>query len=95
MIKIQLEHHDKKLHIRKNIKEETDPDKIRALYKEYAKLNKIERDVLIPLIEHLRRPDKYHLLVEKPKLEIINNKCDNIIKEGVTYAPGRYTITIT
>lgn len=89
MVQIQIMHNEKKTQLRKNIKEETEESKLHSLYNQYAQLIKIERDNLLPLITKLRTPNKYNILIKKPKIEIHNNKCDNIDeKKDLALVPG-------
>ena len=83
MIDIKNKHHEKKLQIMKDINSLTDRSDIKKYYRQYAELNKIERDQLLPIIKDLRKPNQYLLLIDEPKLEIHNNKCDSIITKPI------------
>ena len=47
----------------KDINSLTDRSDIKKYYRQYAELNKIERDQLLPIIKELRKPNHYLLLI--------------------------------
>ena len=80
IMKIRDEHNKKKLNLMKEINNEQEDEIKKDLYKKYALLWKIEKDTLLPMIQRIREPSQYLLMIQEPKVTVYNNTYENLEK---------------